>query len=122
QGLPSVRCSDPPLPMRHLHAIRNPRLARPKGLTVLGAPVLLLPLLVACGRPDARGLQTLACQQAAASLDMRSLSQLDALRKLLGVAPDVDPLSVCRELGVTLEQPAQPTSPEEPAEEKGTSD
>lgn len=102
------------VPMGHLHAIRNLRLA--------GAGLLLLPLLGACGRPDSRGLQALACQQAAASLDMRSVTQLDALRKLLGVAPDVDPLSVCRELGVTLEQPAQPTSPEEPAEEKGTSD
>ena len=101
------------VPMGRLHAIRNLRLA--------GAG-LLLPLLGACGRPDSRGLQALACQQAAASLDMRSVTQLDALRKLLGVAPDVDPLSVCRELGVTLEQPAQPTSPEEPAEEKGTSD
>ena len=105
------------VPMGRLHAIRNLRLAG-AGLLLL----LLLPLLGACGRPDSRGLQALACQQAAASLDMRSVTQLDALRKLLGVAPDVDPLSVCRELGVTLEQPAQPTSPEEPAEEKGTSD
>ncbi|NDC34661.1 MAG: hypothetical protein EBZ51_04565 [Synechococcaceae bacterium WB9_2_112] len=58
--------------------------------------------LVACGRPDSRALQQLACQHVASSIDVQSVSQIDTLRKALGVAPGVDPLRTCRELGVPM--------------------
>jgi len=60
-------------------------------------------LLIGCGAPDTRALKTIACEQAAASLDMQSVSQMDALRKALGLAPGVDPLQQCRALGVRME-------------------
>ena len=44
----------------------------------------------------------LACQQAAVSLDLQSIGQMDALRKALGVAPNVDPIATCKELGVDM--------------------
>lgn len=67
-------------------------------------------LLTACQAPDGRALQKLACEQAAANLDMQSVSQMDALRKALGVAPGVDPIRTCKELGADMtprQQPAQ---------------
>ena len=63
----------------------------------------VLMLMAGCGRPDGQALQRLACQQVANSIDLQSVSQLDALRKALGVAPGVDPLETCRVLGVTME-------------------
>jgi hypothetical protein len=71
-----------------------------------------LTLLSGCGAPDTRALKKLACEQAAASLDMQSVAQLDALRKALGVAPGVDPIAQCRSLGAVMEPgPARlPTS------------
>jgi len=40
-------------------------------------------------------------------LNMQSVREMDALRKALGLAPDVDPVSRCKELGVDME--ATPT-------------
>lgn len=64
-----------------------------------------IPLVSSCGPPDTRALKKLACEQAAASLDMQSVAQLDALRRALGVAPGVDPLEQCRSLGAVMEPP-----------------
>jgi hypothetical protein len=64
-------------------------------------------LLAGCGKPDTRALQILACQQVAGSIDGQSVSQLDLLRKALGVAPGVDPIGTCRALGVTMDDQAQ---------------
>ena len=58
--------------------------------------------LSACRPPDTQALQKIACEQAAASLDMQSVSQMDALRKALGLAPDVDPIRTCTELGANM--------------------
>jgi hypothetical protein len=71
--------------------------------------------LTACGKPDTRALQQLACQQVAGSIEGQSVSQIDTLRKALGLAPGVDPLGTCRELGVSNDtpaaaEPAKPTS------------
>lgn len=55
-----------------------------------------------CRPPDTQALKKIACEQAAASLDMQSVSQMDALRKALGVAPDVDPIRACTELGANM--------------------
>ena len=63
-------------------------------------------LLSGCGTPDTRALKKMACEQAAANLDMQSVSQLDALRKALGLAPGVDPIQQCRSLGANMEPPA----------------
>jgi hypothetical protein len=71
------------------------------------AALLALGLLAGCGRPDGRALQTIACQQVANTIDLQSVGQIDALRKALGLAPGVDPIGTCRELGVTME-PAAP--------------
>jgi hypothetical protein len=48
-------------------------------------------------------LQKLACQQVASTVDLQSVSQLDTLRKALGLAPEVDPIESCRALGVPME-------------------
>ena len=56
-----------------------------------------------CRPPDPKALQKLACEQAAANLDLQSVSQMDALRKALGVAPDVDPISACKALGAPID-------------------
>ena len=64
-------------------------------------------VLAGCGRPDGQALQRLACEQVASSIDLQSVAQLDALRKALGVAPGVDPLQTCRDLGVTLQSKPQ---------------
>ena len=74
--------------------------------------VLTSALLTACQAPDGRALQKLACEQAAANLDLQSVSQMDALRKALGVAPGVDPIRTCKELGADMtprQQPAEGT-------------
>lgn len=72
----------------------------------------ILPVLSGCGPPDTQALQKLACEQAAASLDMRSVAQLDALRKALGVAPGVDPIEQCRALGAVMEPPPTASPPQ----------
>ena len=59
-------------------------------------------MLSGCGKPDTRALQLLACQQVANSIDVQSVSQLDLLRKALGLAPGVDPIGTCRKLGVPM--------------------
>jgi hypothetical protein len=71
------------------------------------AALAALGLLAGCGRPDGRALQTIACQQVASTIDLQSVGQIDALRKALGLAPGVDPIGTCRELGVTMEAGAQ---------------
>lgn len=63
---------------------------------------LALALLAGCGRPDTQALKKLACEQVASTIDLQSVAQLDALRKALGVAPDVDPIESCRALGATM--------------------
>ena len=60
-------------------------------------------LLAGCGRPDTEALKKLACGQVAATIDLQSVAQLDTLRKALGLAPGVDPIGICRSLGVTME-------------------
>ncbi|KAF0654113.1 hypothetical protein L107_07073 [Cyanobium sp. Copco_Reservoir_LC18] len=70
---------------------------------VPAAALLALGLLAGCGRPDGRALQTIACQQVANTIDLQSVGQIDALRKALGLAPGVDPIGTCRELGVTMD-------------------
>ncbi|MDM7953599.1 MAG: hypothetical protein QUV07_10365 [Cyanobium sp. CZS 25K] len=67
------------------------------------AALAALALLAGCGRPDGRALQTIACQQVANTIDLQSVGQIDALRKALGLAPGVDPIGTCRELGVKME-------------------
>lgn len=67
------------------------------------AALAALGLLAGCGRPDGRALQTIACQQVANTIDLQSVGQIDALRKALGLAPGVDPIGTCRELGVKME-------------------
>lgn len=39
----------------------------------------------------------------ASTIDVQSVSQLDLLRKALGVAPGVDPIGTCRKLGVNMD-------------------
>lgn len=67
------------------------------------AALAALGLLAGCGRPDGRALQTIACQQVANTIDLQSVGQIDALRRALGLAPGVDPIGACRELGVTMD-------------------
>ena len=67
------------------------------------AVVAAVGLLTSCGSPDLKALQKIACEQAAASIDLQSIAQMDALRKALGVAPDVDPVNYCRSLGAVME-------------------
>ena len=59
--------------------------------------------LSGCRPPDTQALKKIACEQAAASLDMQSVSQMDALRKALGLAPDVDPIQTCKDLGANMQ-------------------
>jgi len=74
-------------------------MTRVLSLTAVGA----VGLLSSCGSPDLKALQKIACEQAAASIDLQSIAQMDALRKALGVAPDVDPVNYCRSLGAVME-------------------
>jgi hypothetical protein len=83
-----LRCC--PLPCRSSHRL-------------VGCALLIVSALSSgCRPPDGRALHKLACEQAAASLDMQSVSQVDALRKALGLAPDVDPISTCKALGANM--------------------
>ncbi|MFM8524518.1 MAG: hypothetical protein ACKOCM_02700 [Cyanobacteriota bacterium] len=68
---------------------------------------MTLMVLAGCVRPDGRALRKLACEHVASTIDVQSVNQLDALRKALGVVPDVDPLQTCRDLGVTMESGGQ---------------
>ena len=68
--------------------------------SLVGAVGLLA--LAGCGKPDVSALQRMACEQAAANVDLQSVQQLDALRKALGVAPDVDPLAFCQSIGAKM--------------------
>ena len=61
-----------------------------------------LALLSGCGSPDTKALKKLACEQVANTIDLQSVAQLDALRKALGLAPEVDPIESCRALGATM--------------------
>lgn len=83
-----------------------------------GAALLALLAISACRAPDPKALKKLACEQAAANLDLQSLSQMDALRKALGVAPDVDPISACKALGARMDPPA-PGAPGEAEQTEG---
>jgi hypothetical protein len=80
-----------------------------------------LALLSGCGAPNTEALKKLACEQAAASLDMQSVAQLDALRKALGVAPGVDPIAQCRSLGAVM-NPGPGASPSSEAGSSSASD
>jgi hypothetical protein len=57
--------------------------------------------------PDGQALKKIACEQVASTIDLQSAGQLDALRKALGVAADVDPIGACRALGVSMEPKPQ---------------
>ncbi len=85
-------------------ALRGPCLAVMRRWSLL---LTMTPLVLSgCGTPDTRALKKIACEQAAANLDMQSVSQIDALRKALGLAPGVDPIQQCRSLGASMEPPA----------------
>ena len=73
-----------------------------------GLGLALVGLTIAgCRPPDGTALRKLACEEAAASFDLQSISQMDALRKALGVAPDVDPIGACKALGADMTPRAQ---------------
>jgi hypothetical protein len=94
--------------LRFLHHVERALPAAAAGLALV---------LAGCGQPDTQALQRLACEQAGANLDLQSLSQLDALRKALGLAPDVDPIGYCRSIGARLEPaPAEAGASSEAAE------
>lgn len=78
------------------------------------AAVAAIGLLSSCGSPDLKALQKIACEQAAASIDLQSIAQMDALRKALGVAPDVDPINHCRSLGAVMEPQVKQNTEESP--------
>lgn len=78
------------------------------------AAVAAIGLLSSCGAPDLKALQKIACEQAAASIDLQSITQMDALRKALGVAPDVDPINHCRSLGAVMEAQVKQNTEESP--------
>ena len=81
------------------HSQRNHRkLAIATALLALSAATLS-----GCRPPDTQALKKIACEQAAASLDMQSVNQMDALRKALGLAPDVDPIQTCKNIGATMQ-------------------
>lgn len=63
--------------------------------------------LAGCGKPDVTALQKLACEQAAATVDLQSVRQLDTLRKALGVAPEVDPVAFCESIGARMSPPSE---------------
>ena len=86
-----------PLQQRRSH----PLLASLAGLALL---------IAGCGQADPIALKRLACEQAGANIDLQSLSQLDTLRKALGLAPNVDPIGYCRSIGARLEPAPQEAS------------
>lgn len=69
---------------------------------------IAMALLSGCGSPDTKALKRMACEQVANTIDLQSVSQLDALRKALGLAPGVDPIASCRALGATMGGGPQP--------------
>ena len=85
--------------------------------------ILVTGLVAGCQAPDVPALQKLACEQAATNLDMQSVAQMDALRKALGVAPGVDPISACKALGADMtpqgsqSKPGDKTTGDQSAEE-----
>lgn len=83
-----------------------------------GVALAALLALASCRPPDTKALQKLACEQAAANLDLQSVSQMDALRKALGVAPDVDPIGACKALGARMEPAKEPAESAEPTQSK----
>jgi len=101
---------------------KPPMSSRPVGLGNHAARALLalatLLALTSCRPPDTKALQKLACEQAAANLDLQSVSQMDALRKALGVAPDVDPIGACKALGARMEPAKEPAESAEPTQSK----
>ena len=88
--------------LRPTRSARRPGLELGLGLNLGLGLALVSGVLVACQAPDGRALQKLACEHAAANLDMQSVAQMDALRKALGVAPGVDPISTCKALGADM--------------------
>ena len=52
------------------------------------------------------------------TIDLQSVGQIDALRRVLGLAPGVDPIGTCRSLGVTKD----PNSKDKNCGESGTSE
>ena len=56
-----------------------------------GMVLATLLAMASCRPPDPTALQKLACEQAAANLDLQSVSQMDALRKALGAPMDAAP-------------------------------
>lgn len=72
------------------------------GRGTLRLMVVMAVAITGCRPPDGTALRRLACEQAAASLDLQSISQMDALRKALGVAPDVDPIGACKAVGADM--------------------
>ncbi len=87
--------------MRHLMRPVMRPVFRHRSPAALGV-ILITGLLAGCQAPDGTALQKLACEHAATNLDMQSVSQMDALRKALGVAPGVDPIRACKALGADL--------------------
>ena len=85
---------------------------------LLLAPIGLL-LQSACGAPDTKALHTLACQQAANTVDLQSVAQLDLLRKALGLAPGVDPIGTCKTLGVDMTPKTAPPEGTRESEPQG---
>lgn len=92
-------------------SLLNRQFAVPAAVALLGFSTL------GCGQPDTQALKRLACEQAGASLDLQSLAELDALRKALGLAPNVDPIGFCRSLGANMDGPK--TDPGEPSDQSG---
>jgi hypothetical protein len=93
--------------LSRLGPMNHRRFAMAASLLVVGAASLS-----GCRPPDTQALKKIACEQAAASLDMQSVSQMDALRKALGLAPDVDPIRACAELGANMKPSAEAPSAE----------
>jgi hypothetical protein len=94
------------------NAVKDRRFWMASSALVVGATSLS-----GCRPPDTQALKKIACEQAAASLDMQSVSQMDALRKALGLAPDVDPIRACTDLGANMKPSTQ--APEAEAEAEG---
>lgn len=84
----------------------NVRLPR---LIISGLTAWSLASIAGCGKPDVTALQRMGCEQAAANVDPQSVKQVDALRKALGIAPNVDPVTYCQSIGVKWE-PKKPTT------------
>jgi len=88
-------------PARRLNGLMPPLLRSQVTASALALSLCLV-AMSACSAPDSKALKKLACEQAAASVDLESLAQLDSLRKALGVARDVDPILACKALGAVM--------------------